>query len=418
MPKQPNPPKSQTAINTKKGIRPTMMLLQAGMLSTASLLATSSASPFDPHWARYPRQFSAPYTPTPIAITGDINKNIWQAIPWSDPFDEIRGADDAPDGTRPPATCSTRIKMCWDDDYLYIAALVESDREVIAEFTERNSPIFQKESDFEVFVDPGGSCHAYKELELNANNIVWNLMLDKPYGDGGSEHSGRVAKPGDVQYYDVNGLKSATKVLQGKVNDSNPNSKTVWSVEIALSHKDTLHSHPWASTPSVGSHWRINFSRVEDQGDINWTWQPQIVWDALERRFMGKVDMHRPDAWGYVYFYGQIGANNRNKGAEKAIDDDTPKDSTWPARLAAMNVYYAQVAYAEDNAGEYASDMQDLEGLVDETIVGPFDIQIDLSDNRKGYLVTVGIDGISVRLTNDRLLTASIKKDAGQVAIE
>ena len=69
--------------------------------------------------------------------------------------------------------------MCWDDDYLYIAALVESDREVIAEFTERNSPIFQKDSDFEVFVDPGGSCHAYKELELNANNIVWNLMLDE-----------------------------------------------------------------------------------------------------------------------------------------------------------------------------------------------------------------------------------------------
>ena len=319
--------------------------------------------------------------------------------------------------------------MCWDDDYLYIAALIESDREVIAEFTERNSPIFQKDSDFEVFVDPGGSCHSYKELELNANNVVWNLMLDKPYGDGGSEHSGRVAKPGDAKYYDVNGLKSATKILQGKVNDHAP-SKTVWSVEIALSHKDTLHSHPWASTPTVGSHWRINFSRVEDQGGINWTWQPQVVWDALERRFMGKVDMHRPDSWGYVYFDRQI--TNRSGGDDgdndddnvdgtsrsKATDDEIPKDATWPARLAAMNVYYAQVAYAEDSAGEYATDMKDLKGLVDETIVGPFDIQIERSDDKKGYVVTVRIDEMtSVQVTNERLLTASGKKrESGQVA--
>ena len=33
---------------------------------------------------------------------------------------------------------------------------------------------------FEVFLDPGGSCAWYKELEMNANNAVWNLMLDRP----------------------------------------------------------------------------------------------------------------------------------------------------------------------------------------------------------------------------------------------
>eukprot|EP00563_Minutocellus_polymorphus_P021480 CAMPEP_0197725250 /NCGR_PEP_ID=MMETSP1434-20131217/6857_1 /TAXON_ID=265543 /ORGANISM="Minutocellus polymorphus, Strain CCMP3303" /LENGTH=393 /DNA_ID=CAMNT_0043310703 /DNA_START=35 /DNA_END=1216 /DNA_ORIENTATION=+ len=370
----------------------------------AAAAAAASSSPFDPHWARYPRQFSAPYTPIPVAITGDINKLQWQSIPWSEPFDEIRGADDAPSGTRPPASCSTRIKMCWDDDYLYIAALIESDREVLAEFTERNSPIFQKDSDFEVFVDPGGSCHAYKELELNANNVVWNLMLDRPYGDGGSEHSGRVAKPGDAQYYDVNGLKSATKILQGKVNDSTPNSKVVWSVEIALSHKDTLNNHPWASTPTTGSHWRINFSRVEEQGEINWTWQPQIVWDVLEKRFAGKVDMHRPDAWGFVYFDGQV---SNGPDAEGANDIGSPKDPTWPARLAAMNIYYAQVVYAEDHAGEYASDMKELEGLVDEVIVDPFDIVIDASNDNKEYVVTVRTDQMSIQVTNERLLTAA-----------
>ncbi len=42
-----------------------------------------------------------------------------------------------------------------------------------------------------------------------------------------------------------------------------------------------------------------------------------------------------------------------------------------------MNVYYAQVVYAEDHTGEYASDMKELEGLVDEVIVDPFDVVIE-----------------------------------------
>lgn len=294
--------------------------------------------------------------------------------------------------------------MCWDDDYLYIAALIESDREVVAKFTDRNSPIFQRDSDFEVFVDPGGSCHAYKELELNAANVVWNLMLDKTYSDGGSEHSGRVAKPGDAQYYDVNGLKTATKILEGKFNDSAPNSKVVWSVEIALSHKDTLHNHKWASTPTTGSHWRINFSRVEEQGEINWTWQPQIVWDALEKRFAGKVDMHRPDAWGYVYFDGQV---SNDADMDEKNNTDSPRDPTWPARLAAMNVYYAQVVYAEDHAGEYATNMEELEGLIDKVIVDPFDIEIAVSNDHKKYAVTVQTDAMSIQVTNERLLTVT-----------
>ena len=200
-------------------------------------------------------------------------------------------------------------------------------------------------------------------------------------------------------------MKSATKILEGKVNDSAPNSKVVWSVEIALSHKDTLHNHKWASTPTTGSHWRINFSRVEEQGEINWTWQPQIVWDALEKRFAGKVDMHRPDAWGYVYFDGQV-SNDADIMDEKN-DTDSPRDPTWPARLAAMNVYYAQVVYAEDHAGEYATNMEELEGLIDKVIVDPFDIEIAVSDDHKKYVVTVQTDEMSIQVTNERLLTAT-----------
>jgi hypothetical protein len=42
---------------------------------------------------------------------------------WSDEFVEIRGSD-APPGDCPNANCTTRMKMLWDDQFLYIAALM------------------------------------------------------------------------------------------------------------------------------------------------------------------------------------------------------------------------------------------------------------------------------------------------------
>ena len=38
-----------------------------------------------------------------------------------------------------------------------------------------------------VFVDPAGCNHAYKEFEMNARNTTWDLLLNRPYGDGGGE---------------------------------------------------------------------------------------------------------------------------------------------------------------------------------------------------------------------------------------
>ncbi len=125
----------------------------------------------------------------------------------------------APPNERPPPSCSTRVKLLWDDDCLYIGALITSNMTVEAHFTKENSPIFQKDSDLECFLDPVGSNWNYKEWEGNALNTVWNLMLNRPDSDGGSEHSGRVAKPGEENYYAVKHQKTATRIIEGKVNN-------------------------------------------------------------------------------------------------------------------------------------------------------------------------------------------------------
>jgi hypothetical protein len=340
-----------------------------------------STDPFALHWSLYPRHYVAPRAPVPLSIDGNLDKPEWQNVPFSDSFDEIRGAADAPPGTRPPPTCRTRMKMQWDDEYLYIGAKIESDFTVTANFTEHNSPIFQQDSDFEVFLNPSGSCHDYKELELNAINTVWNLMLDKPYDDNGHEHSGRIAKEGEADYYEVKNQKTVAKVIQGQVGD--PKGAT-WVVELALSHSDTLAHDPNGKPPAVGDRWRINFSRVEHKGDTNWTWQAQAIWDPILKRVAGKVAMHLPDAWGYVEF------------ADTSMLGGPPhRDPFWPVRLTAMNLYYAQRRYKELN-WRYASTFEELKELVDEAIVKPF-----LGSDPNGSITIKGFpDGFSATVTS------------------
>lgn len=149
-------------------------------------------------------------------------------------------------------------------------------------------------------------------------------MLDKPYADGGSEHSGRVAALGQPRFYDVTRQRTATRLVRGRISTAGPagwvagqeqnpeqNGPAAWAVELALSHTETIFGTVAHAPPRVGSAWRINFSRVERRGGVNWSWAAQRAWDASVRRFGGMVDMHRPEAWGYVVFAGVGGVAGR-----------------------------------------------------------------------------------------------------------
>jgi hypothetical protein len=131
---------------------------------------------------------------------------------------------------------------------------------------------------------------------VNALNTVWDLLLRKPYREGGTADNS----------FEIKGLKTAVKI-HGTLND--PSDKDIgWDVEIAM---------PWAAfnahtPPSVapappkdGDIWKVDFSRVEwdvevvdgkykkipNRPEHNWVWSP-----------MGLIDMHLPDRWGKVTF--------------------------------------------------------------------------------------------------------------------
>lgn len=365
---------------------------------------------FAAHWALYPKSYTVHRVPDGVRlidmIDGDLTKEVWNhAAPWSAPFGDIQGKD----GPIEPIPALTQFKALYDDSYLYIGAIIHPSPDIPAteaHFTHRNDPIFQKDSDFEVFIDVTGCNHQYKEFEINAINTSWNLLLDKPYTDGGMEHSGRIAKPGDPMFYDVQYQKTAVRILEGAVNNPEKG-QALWSVEMAFAYKDLFVRIPGSDSasdqkaaasprpPQLGDFWRINFSRVEKKGDINWTWQPQVVWKPDAHSFKGIIDMHAPDAFGYFQFAG---------GRHDEADQEPRRDPTWPLRLAAMNIYYAQRAFSEKNDRRFASTLGQLEPFINFSIVEPFEVHLFVDDQQYVALVRSVEESKVATVTQDRLL--------------
>mmetsp|Transcript_1614 Transcript_1614/g.3232 ORF Transcript_1614/g.3232 Transcript_1614/m.3232 type:complete len:181 (+) Transcript_1614:96-638(+) len=149
--------------------------------------------------AIYPRQYIAfratidsgivneAIEPIPaVTIDGNIEKPFWESVPWTEDFVDI--------ATDREPKFRTKVKMLWDDNFLYVGAIME-ETDVWGSLTKHNSVIFH-DNDFEVFIDTEGSNHNYKEFEINALGTTWSLRLNKPYDDNGGEDSARINPDG------------------------------------------------------------------------------------------------------------------------------------------------------------------------------------------------------------------------------
>ena len=292
-----------------------------------------------PQIAYAPRQYVCYRADQSIMIDGRLDEPLWQQAPWTDPFVDIEG------DLKPIPQMETRAKLLWDSTCLYIAAvLIEPD--VWASLTQRDAVIYH-DNDFEVFIDPDMDTHEYYELELNAFNTVWDLLLVKPYRDGGPA----------VNAWDIQGLKTAVAVV-GTLNRPG-DVDSGWSVEIALPWTVLAECAHRPAPPMDGEQWKINFSRVEWKTDVrdgkyvksidpatgkpfpenNWVWSPQ-----------GLIAMHYPEMWGIVQFSTTIA------GTQSVAVVADPLDS---ARWALRQIYYAEHNYHLGN-GRYTADIKDL----------------------------------------------------------
>lgn len=306
-------------------------LLLAAAVFGLSATEPSWSSDWDKMEPIVPRGYVCYRATEPINVDGKLDEDSWKNVPWTEYFNDIQG------DIKPKPLFRTHAKMLWDDEYFYIGAEIEEPH-VWATLTEHDSVIF-RDNDFEIFIDPNGDNHEYYEIEINAFGTEWDLLLGKPYKDGGPA----------INSWEIPGLKVATHV-DGTINDPSDTDKG-WSVEVALPWSVLRECARRATPPKDGEQWRINFSRVEWEIEIvdgkyqkipgkpedNWIWSPQ-----------GVIDMHRPEKWGYVQFsIGEIGKV------------EFQPDPALPARNLLQGIYYAQRDYRHKH-GIWASDLADL----------------------------------------------------------
>ena len=302
-------------------------------LFTAMLGDTLAASLDD--WNRLkvnqPKGYLAGRIASPIKVDGKLDDPAWASAPWTDEFVDIEG------DLKPKPRFKTRAKMVWDDVFFYIAADMEEPH-VWGTLIDHDSVIFQ-DNDFEVFIDPDGDSHNYYEFELNALNTTWDLLLEKPYKNGG--HA--------LNSFELRGLKSAVHI-DGTLNNSKDTDRG-WSLEIAIPWKALKQKTSVQCPPQNGDLWRVSFSRVEWRHEIvsgkyrkvagtkedNWVWSPQ-----------GIVDMHRPERWGQVRFV-------RKPPGEGVFHPDP----SLAVRDALQEVYYRQRTF-HNNHKRYTDSLDEL----------------------------------------------------------
>lgn len=240
---------------------------------------------------KLPSRYTVHRTAGELAIDGKGDEASWQKTSWSNYFVDIEG------DKKPKPYHATRLKMLWDDEYLYFYATMEEPH-IWATLKERDAVIFQ-DNDFEIFIDPDGDTHNYFEFEVNAFNTVWDLLLTRPYRDGGRA----------INAWDIKGLKSAVHI-NGTINDPSDVDKG-WSVEVAIPWAVMKEGTHVSVPPKNGHQWRLNFSRVQWKTEVidgkyvkekdsqtgentppfNWVWTPQRA-----------IAMHEPEFWGIMSF--------------------------------------------------------------------------------------------------------------------
>ena len=224
-----------------------------------------------------------------INIDGKDDELAWSNAIYTDDFIDIEG-DKIP-------RQKTNVKMLWDDKFLYVFAKLYENH-IWGDITKRDEVIYYN-NDFEVFINPNDDVFSYGEIEINALGTEWDLFLNRPYRLKGKADSS----------WDINGLKSAVDI-NGTLNDPN-DLDDYWTVEIAIPLKEIEKLNTSGKDEKVisGDVWRINFSRVNWDFEINngvysrkkengkylpeynWVWSPQ-----------GIINMHVPENWGYLVF--------------------------------------------------------------------------------------------------------------------
>ena len=263
-----------------------------------------------------------------IKVDGVLTDSSWSDTPWISDFTDIIGrANQRPN-------YETKVKTRWDDAYLYLGA--EIYQEHIWATIDKNDSTLYLENVFEIFIDPSGDTHNYFEIEVNALGTVWDLMLTKPYRDGG------VA----INSWDVKGLKKGVSI-NGTIN--NGQDKDIkWTLELAIPLQELMINYAEIENKFI----RVNLARTswditytngayerETDDAYYWVWSPQNT-----------LSFHEPEQWGYLCFL--------DEGTEMKDILKSHAESEY-YKYVLRKIYYAQHSSRTKN-GTFIRNLEDM----------------------------------------------------------
>ena len=347
-------------------------------------VVTSRNSQAQSLFSGYESQFTKPKSYTlyqaeaPLKIDGELSEVSWTETPWTEYFIDIEG------DTKAAPAYKTRVKMLWDEKYLYIAAQMEEPHL----WANKQAPadnIF-RDNVFKIFIDPNNDMNDDFEIQINPSNLMLFLIMNKPYRDGGIPLTG----------WTPVGLQSAVK-LNGSLNNS-ADKDTDWIAEIAIPFA-ALTFNPKDARRNTGM--RINFLRT----GWDFTVQNNVYTKALDAASkplpphyavwssQGLINMHLPERWGYAVYSPNSPLNKPN--TEFVLPySEKQREYLWL-------VYYKQKEWLKKNK-IYTIVLKDLGIPEEDFVIDGVKNKLKLETTSKYFLATITDEaGKSVSINQD-----------------
>ena len=201
-----------------------------------------------------------------LLLDGRLNEAAWREASGTAVFVNTR--------TGEPAAPTTRARLLWDQDALYVAFEV-ADSDLRSTFTRDDERLWEQDV-VEVMLDPDGDGLNYFELQVSPAGYVFDTRYDsrrRPQPFGHMQWSAQLRRGVDIS---------------GTLNDAK--SDRGYAVELALPWKSLA---PYHLPPRPGDTWRIALYVLDGQagGQRGVGWSPPLV-----------GDFHVPQRFGYLTF--------------------------------------------------------------------------------------------------------------------